>query len=64
MNEGKFAEIVDLFTAEGELEFGPLCKAKGRDGIIAFFKRLGPAPAAGSGAAPSGPHFSYVKVHP
>jgi hypothetical protein len=63
INEGKFAEIVDLFTADGELEFGPLGKAKGRAGIIAFFKRLGPAPAAGSGAAPSGPHFSYVKQY-
>ena len=45
INEGKFANIVDLFTEDGELEFGPLGKAKGRDGILAFFKRLGPSSA-------------------
>jgi len=60
INEGKFAEIVDLFTDDGELEFGPLGKAKGRQGIIGFFKRLGPPPP---GVRPSGPHFSYVKQY-
>jgi hypothetical protein len=61
INEGKFAEIVDLFTEDGELEFGPLGTAKGRDSIRAFFKRLAPPP---SGAAPlRGPHFSYVKQY-
>jgi hypothetical protein len=60
INEGKLADIVDLFTPDGELEFGPLGKAKGRDGIIGFFKRLGP-PAPGT--APKGPHFNYVKQY-
>jgi len=60
INEGKFAEIVDLFTEDGELEFGPLGKAKGSSGILGFFKRLGP-PASGGGGA--GPHFTYVKQY-
>jgi SnoaL-like domain len=58
INEGKFANIVDLFTEDGELEFGPLGKAQGREGIVAFFKRLGPS--AGSG---QGPNFSFVKQY-
>jgi hypothetical protein len=61
INEGKFGEIVDLFTEDGELEFGPLGKARGRQGIVGFFKRLGPAsPGTPSGNAP---HFSYVKQY-
>lgn len=61
INEGKFADIVGLFTDDGELEFGPLGKAKGREGILAFFKRLGPSP---SGAASSGgAHFTFVKQY-
>jgi hypothetical protein len=61
INEGKFANIVDLFTDDGELEFGPLGKAKGKDGILGFFKRLGP-PSPGT---PSGnsPHFTFVKQY-
>lgn len=62
INEGKFAEIVDLFTEDGELEFGPLGSAKGHDGIRGFFKRLGPAPS-GTGSSSKGPHFSYVKQY-
>jgi hypothetical protein len=61
INEGKFTNIVDLFTDDGELEFGPLGTAKGRDGIVAFFKRLGPsAPGAGSG---QGANFTFVKQY-
>jgi SnoaL-like domain len=60
INEAKFAEIVDLFAPDGELEFGPLGKAKGREGILGFFKRLGPPTP---GAASSGPHFTYVKQY-
>lgn len=62
INEGKFADIVDLFTEDGELEFGPLGKAKGRDGIIAFFKRLGP-PSPGAAPSSGGAHFTYVKQY-
>ncbi len=61
INEGKFGEIVDLFAEDGELEFGPLGKAKGRSGIIDFFKRLGPAPS--SGGSGTGAHFSFVKQY-
>src|SRR5271167_4885365 len=38
INEAQFAKIVDLFTDDGELEFGPLGKAKGREPIMAFLK--------------------------
>jgi hypothetical protein len=61
INEGKFAEIVELFTEDGELEFGPLGKAKGKEGIIGFFKRLGPSPS--SGPSSGGPHFTFVKQY-
>jgi hypothetical protein len=57
INEGKFADIVDLFTDDGELEFGPLGSAKGKQQIVAFFKRLGP------GASGQGPNFSFVKQY-
>jgi len=61
INEGKFASIVDLFTDDGELEFGPLGKAKGKEGIVAFFKRLGP-PSRG-GASDGRANFSFVKQY-
>jgi hypothetical protein len=53
---------VDLFTDDGELEFGPLGKARGREPIMAFFKKLGPASSPPSGSA-HGPHFSFVKQY-
>jgi SnoaL-like protein len=40
INESKMAEIPDLFTEDGELEFGHLGRAKGRDQIKAFFSGL------------------------
>jgi hypothetical protein len=61
INEGRLADIVDLFTQDGELEFGPLGKAKGRDEMRVFFANLGP-----SGSAPGanrGPHFTFVKQY-
>ncbi len=61
INEGKFGDIVELFTDDGELEFGPLGTARGRDGIRAFFKRLGP-PAPGAPSS-TGAHFTYVKQY-
>ena len=64
VNEGKFASIPDLFTADGELEFGQLGTAKGREQILAFFKRLNDKPESGSGSGSSrGPHFSFVKQY-
>jgi hypothetical protein len=41
INEAQMAEIPDLFTEDGELEFGHLGSAKGRDQIKAFFSGLG-----------------------
>jgi hypothetical protein len=41
INEAQMAAIPDLFTEDGELEFGHLGRAKGRDQIKAFFSGLG-----------------------
>ena len=41
INEAQMGEIPDLFTEDGELEFGHLGHAKGRDQIKAFFSGLG-----------------------
>lgn len=46
INDAKMEEIPDLFSEDGELEFGHLGKAKGRDQIKAFFSGLG---SSGSG---------------
>lgn len=40
INEGKLAEFPELFTEDGELEFGHLGRAKGREQIKAFFSGL------------------------
>ncbi len=37
INEGKVAEIPDLFTEDGDLDFGYLGKAKGRAELTKFF---------------------------
>jgi hypothetical protein len=42
VNEGQMASIPELFTDDGELDFGHLGKAKGREQIKAFFSGLGP----------------------
>jgi ketosteroid isomerase-like protein len=39
VNEGKYADIANLFTDDGELDFGHLGKAKGKDQLAAFFNR-------------------------
>ena len=41
INEAQMAEIPDLFTEDGELDFAHLDKAKGREQIKAFFSGLG-----------------------
>src|SRR5215469_5404800 len=45
INEATMAEIPDLFTEDGELEFGHLGRAKGRDQINKFFSGLGDTPS-------------------
>ena len=47
INEGKFAAIADLFTADADLDFGALGKARGRAQLEKFFGGMG-------GAAPEG----------
>ena len=37
INEGKLAEIPDLFTDDGDLDFGYLGKARGRADLTKFF---------------------------
>ncbi len=49
INEAQMAEIPDLFSEDGELEFGHLGRAKGREQIKAFFSGLG-----GDRTAPDG----------
>jgi ketosteroid isomerase-like protein len=39
VNEGKFADIANLFTEDGELDFAHLGKAKGKTEVAAFFRR-------------------------
>ena len=41
INEAQMAAIPDLFTDDGELDFGHLGKAKGREEINKFFSGLG-----------------------
>ncbi len=45
INEAKMAEISDLFTEDGELEFGHLGNAKGREQINGFFAGLARDPS-------------------
>ena len=42
INERKFAEILDLFTEDGDLDFGYLGKAHGRAELTKFFVELVP----------------------
>ncbi len=58
VNEGKFADIPDLFTADGELDFAHLGKAKGRAEIARFFGGLGERPA---GVSEDRPRITWVK---
>ena len=41
INEAQMAAIPELFTEDGELDFGHLGKAKGREEINKFFSGLG-----------------------
>ena len=57
INEGKFEEIADLFTDDGELDFAHLGKAKGHAEIRRFFTVINRPPASGK----QRPHITWVK---
>jgi SnoaL-like domain len=58
VNEGKFAEIPGLFTADGELDFAHLGKANGHNEIARFFGALNQKPSAGE---KDRPRITWVK---
>jgi SnoaL-like domain len=58
INEGKFAEIPSLFTADGELDFAHLGTASGRDSIASFFGALNRQPTDGK---TDRPRITWVK---
>ena len=58
VNEGKFAEIPSLFTADGELDFAHLGKAIGHNEIARFFGALNREPANGEKERP---RITWVK---
>ena len=58
VNEGKFREIPNLFTEDGELDFAHLGKAKGRTEIQKFFGALNEAPSAEN---KNRPRITWVK---
>jgi ketosteroid isomerase-like protein len=58
VNEGKFAQIADLFTDDGVLDFGHLGKAKGSEELKRFFGALNePRPQSER----SRPRITWVK---
>src|SRR5215510_11426768 len=65
VNEGKFADIANLFTEDGVLDFGHLGKAKGRAELNAFFGNLpaGQSPQPGGPATPRGISFVKQFIH-
>lgn len=58
VNEGKFKEIPNLFTEDGELDFAHLGKAKGRVEIQRFFGALNEKPSAETA---NRPRITWVK---
>jgi SnoaL-like domain len=58
VNEGKFADIPALFTADGELDFAHLGKATGHEGIAKFFGALNRPPAESKNGSP---RITWVK---
>jgi hypothetical protein len=53
VNEGRFREIPNLFTEDGELDFAHLGKAKGRTEIMTFFGAI-------AGDTPSDPNRARI----
>ncbi len=58
VNEGKFNDIPNLFTDDGELDFAHLGKGKGREGLLKFFGALNEKP---SEANKNQPRITWVK---
>ena len=54
VNQGRWSEIPDLFTEDGELDFGYLGKGRGRERLTRLFQAGSPpvAIAAGEGLTP------------
>jgi hypothetical protein len=59
VNEGKFADIANLFTEDGVLDFGHLGKAQGKAELTNFFGRM-PAGSQGGSQEPRR-GISFVK---
>jgi SnoaL-like domain len=59
INESKFGEIANLFTEDGDLLFGHLGNAHGRDEINRFFGGLSSKPDEGGKSQP--PRLSRVR---
>jgi SnoaL-like domain len=57
INEGKFEDIANLFTPDGELDFGHLGKAKGHEQIRKFFTAINRPPQSGKDR----PRITWVK---
>src|SRR4030095_6238201 len=64
VNEGKFADIANLFTEDGVLDFGHLGKATGKTELNTFFGNLpaGQSPQPGS-VTPRGISFVKQFIH-
>ncbi len=62
VNESKFADIANLFTEDGELDFGHLGKATGRAELNAFFGALS-ASQAPQARGPQGISFVKQFIH-
>ena len=63
VNEGKFADIASLFTAEGELDFAHLGRAKGKGGVDRFFSTARELLDASEWSATSAWHLLREAVH-
>lgn len=64
INEGTHSDIPDLFSEDGELDFGHLGHAKGRAELTAFFHRIVGQPSpAGQPEAPPGISFVKQFIH-
>jgi hypothetical protein len=61
INEAKFEEISDLFTDDGEVLFGQLGEARGKEQIQRFFGALRPKTGEGGRGPGRPPRLSRVK---
>jgi SnoaL-like protein len=58
INEGKFDQIHELFTEDGEIDFAHLGKGKGHEEITRFYSAINAKPSA---ADKSFPRITWVK---